>query len=357
MDGSSERWIYMWSAKGTLKSVLRPDNTRIDFGYDAFFRRVSKRVVPPRTQDRAGAIATRFVWDQDALVHEIRSTRDIVSERTYVFDGTIPKAQRDVTTAKGVREEGPGTPEELVDPRGLTVARLERTTWGRGVRRPADTVRSSLRFQGQYEDEETGLSYNLHRYYDPDSGCFVSADPLGVSGGLHPFAYVPNPNGYVDPLGLTTSDVTEELAEAMANDPVNPRPVRTEHQAHHIVPREHQRGAAENARQLLERNNIDINDPENGARLMGRTSSNIQAGGHSRGCAGYHGTRSDGTGSVHSASAYDTVNRRLREAATRSGHPDGHPEREAVLRSELRAIGGEMESGSWVTDEDRRRAR
>ena len=117
------------------------------------------------------------------------------------------------------------------------------------------------------------------------------------------------------------------------------------------MPREHNRGAADSARQLLAAHDIDLDDPENGARLMGRTPSNVEAGGHQRGCAGYHGTRSDGTGSVHSKSAYDTVNRRLQEAAKRGGRSKAR--RKAEIQAELRKIGGEMENGSWMTDEDR----
>ena len=38
---------------------------------------------------------------------------------------------------------------------------------------------------GQYEDEETGLSYNRWRYYDREAGRFSSADPKGILGGIH----------------------------------------------------------------------------------------------------------------------------------------------------------------------------
>ncbi len=41
----------------------------------------------------------------------------------------------------------------------------------------------NLRMQGQYLDRETGLHYNLHRYYDPDSGRFTQHDPIGLAGG------------------------------------------------------------------------------------------------------------------------------------------------------------------------------
>src|SRR5262249_34298295 len=60
-----------------------------------------------------------------------------------------------------------------------------------------------LRFQGQYEDSETGLCYNRFRYYDPDAGRFISADPMGLSAGLNEYAYAPNPVGWIDPHGLS----------------------------------------------------------------------------------------------------------------------------------------------------------
>jgi RHS repeat-associated protein len=39
-----------------------------------------------------------------------------------------------------------------------------------------------FRYQGQYEDAETGLYYNRFRYYDPDSGNYISQDPIGLEG-------------------------------------------------------------------------------------------------------------------------------------------------------------------------------
>ncbi|EPZ9320828.1 RHS repeat-associated core domain-containing protein [Salmonella enterica subsp. enterica] len=41
----------------------------------------------------------------------------------------------------------------------------------------------NLRFQGQYLDRETGLHYNLFRYYDPECGRFTQPDPASLEGG------------------------------------------------------------------------------------------------------------------------------------------------------------------------------
>jgi RHS repeat-associated protein len=50
-----------------------------------------------------------------------------------------------------------------------------------------------FRYQGQYEDVETGLYYNRFRYYDPEAGQYISPDPLGLAGGPALYAYVSDP--------------------------------------------------------------------------------------------------------------------------------------------------------------------
>ncbi len=74
--------------------------------------------------------------------------------------------------------------------------------YGRTVKQHTKDITSPLRFQGQYFDQETGLHYNRHRYYNPKNGLFTTADPIGLAGGLNNYQYVKNPTGWVDPLGL-----------------------------------------------------------------------------------------------------------------------------------------------------------
>ena len=58
-------------------------------------------------------------------------------------------------------------------------------------------------YAGQYYDEETGLHYNWHRYYDPKTGRYLTPDPIGLAGGINLYVYANlNPINSVDPLGL-----------------------------------------------------------------------------------------------------------------------------------------------------------
>ncbi|MBF9263518.1 RHS repeat-associated core domain-containing protein [Paracidovorax cattleyae] len=66
----------------------------------------------------------------------------------------------------------------------------------------SEPVRFDLRYPGQVWDEETGLNYNLHRYYDPATGRYIQADPIGLEGGWNRFLYAKgNPSSYYDPTG------------------------------------------------------------------------------------------------------------------------------------------------------------
>lgn len=70
-----------------------------------------------------------------------------------------------------------------------------------------------LCYAGQYADSETGLNYNLFRYYDPQVGRFTVQDPIGLLRGWNLYQYAPNPLGWIDPWGLTGKPLNSPLLD------------------------------------------------------------------------------------------------------------------------------------------------
>jgi RHS repeat-associated protein len=65
-----------------------------------------------------------------------------------------------------------------------------------------------FRYQGQYQDEETGLYYNRFRYYDAEVGSYISQDPIGLAGGNPTlYGYVFDTNIQIDTLGLNNTSI------------------------------------------------------------------------------------------------------------------------------------------------------
>ncbi len=74
-------------------------------------------------------------------------------------------------------------------------------------------------YQGQYYDEEIGLAYNRFRYYSPESGTYISQDPIRLAGGLAFYGYVMDCNGWVDVLGLTRGKRVKDLPKNLQRRP------------------------------------------------------------------------------------------------------------------------------------------
>jgi RHS repeat-associated protein len=95
-----------------------------------------------------------------------------------------------------------GTPQVITDEDGEVVWRGDYRPFGEATVNPDSIVNSNFRFPGQYYDQETGLHYNWHRYYDPRVGRYLRPDPIGYLGGINLYAYCSDdPVNWIDPTG------------------------------------------------------------------------------------------------------------------------------------------------------------
>jgi RHS repeat-associated protein len=95
-----------------------------------------------------------------------------------------------------------GTPQKMTNASGTVVWAADYLPFDQ-ANVTISTVENNLRFAGQYFDSETGLHYNYWQFYDPSLGRYLRADPIGLAGGINPYAYVlNNPVNFIDPWGI-----------------------------------------------------------------------------------------------------------------------------------------------------------
>ncbi|WLH61520.1 RHS repeat-associated core domain-containing protein [Pseudomonas sp. FP2300] len=189
---------YRYDSQHRLIGVTTADGRETSYRYDAFGRRISKTV---------DGLTTEFFWQGDQLVAE-NSPRH---HRSYVYEpGTFrPLAMLD---GEGLNAcpfyyhlDHLGTPQELTSYSGQIVWSARYNGYGKLTELKhggGEQLEQPLRFQGQYFDPESGLHYNRHRYYNPETGRYLTPDPSKLAGGLNGYRYTLNPTGWVDPLGL-----------------------------------------------------------------------------------------------------------------------------------------------------------
>ncbi|WP_432845515.1 DUF6531 domain-containing protein [Amycolatopsis sp. CA-161197] len=224
---ASPQWQFRWNAESRLTSVLTPQGEHWRYRYDALGRRVAKQRLTP---DGRVAEQVQFAWDGDTLAEQVRTGAGQPQVATvWEWEPGTGRALTQTERVLGTPDERfhtivtdlVGTPSELLEESGEVAWHRQATLWGKVLDGPGRTT-TPLRFPGQYHDAETGLHYNLNRYYDPEVGRYLSHDPLGLDPGPDSQAYVLNPTALADPLGLAptvTPCAAKKKQQAAATGP------------------------------------------------------------------------------------------------------------------------------------------
>jgi RHS repeat-associated protein len=185
-----------------LSEVTRPDGQTVTFEYDPLGRRISKRFLHN---------ITRWVWDGDKPLHEwCETTADIPSQQpasliTWIFEANsfAPTAKLTQENSYSIVCDHLGTPFAMYNSQGNLTWQMQLDNYGAVRQGKGQAQDCPFRYQGQYEDVETGLYYNRFRYYSPEEGMYISQDPLGLASGvLNLYSYVSDVNSLIDVYGL-----------------------------------------------------------------------------------------------------------------------------------------------------------
>jgi RHS repeat-associated protein len=224
LSGKTKTWIYRWDAEDRLTDVETPDGSTWCYTYDPLARRTSKARRAHSDDDVSGDVV--FAWDDTCLAESKEP-----GGRTTSWDYEVSTHRILAQTVRNpdpddlredlfhvISTDSAGTPVQCVDSSGSMLPGSRRSIWGISES-AADDVDLLLHFPGQYDDVETGLRYNLYRYYQPETARYGTADPLGLTSAPNIHSYVSNPLRSSDPLGLMECrDLGDDWVQRPASD-------------------------------------------------------------------------------------------------------------------------------------------
>jgi len=192
---------FVYDQNNRLIEVKEGETSKAIYTYNGLGQRVKKVT---------GGVTIIYHYDLDGkLIAESLSSGTLTRE--YLYMGKVRVAMVDVANGNAVYQylnDRLGTPEILTDASGTVAWEAWYEPFGEAHIHPSSSVVNNHRFPGQYFDQETGLHYNYHRYYDPKTGRYLTADPIGLRGGINLYRYVSNsPINRTDPLGLWYVDI------------------------------------------------------------------------------------------------------------------------------------------------------
>jgi RHS repeat-associated protein len=181
MDGQTVLGEYTYNAKG--QRVKKVASSTIIYHYDIMGNLIQET-------DGSGNVIASYVYAGNMRLAKIESGGAIY----YYHNDHL------------------GTPLAMTDSSGSVVWKAAYNPFGKAEVDPSSTVTNNFRFPGQYYDAESGLHYNWHRYYDPGTGRYMTADLIGLRGGINLYLYsMNNPLVLFDQMGLSCTSSNDCL--------------------------------------------------------------------------------------------------------------------------------------------------
>lgn len=200
LDNGNKKFI--WDSEGRLTEVRKKsDNSLIaQYEYDSQGRRVKSTV---------NSIVTNYHYDGDSIqvLYETDGSGALKTLYTYSAEGLLLSMTKVGQGTYYYHYNAHGDVIQLTDQAGNSVADYTYDAWGNILTKTGTMATANLyRYAGYRYDEETGLYYLMTRYYDSNSGRFISKDTFhgfeDDSQSLNQYVYCANnPVIMVDPDG------------------------------------------------------------------------------------------------------------------------------------------------------------
>ncbi|MBJ7330377.1 MAG: hypothetical protein JHC95_10795 [Solirubrobacteraceae bacterium] len=201
-------WTFTYGPSGNLLRAVGSGKT-IDYTYDASGHLVARE---------EGGKKTSFLYgdpDDGDRVTASRGEDGVLTTYLYDQDSRMFALRRGVAQFY-VGTDQVGSPRVIADANGDAVRTIEYDPWGKHLAETG-SVQVPVGFAGGVEDQDTGLVRFGQRWYDPQTGRFISRDPTLLNGGQFNFyLYVGNdPVGHTDPTGLEWYNNWNEFNSAL----------------------------------------------------------------------------------------------------------------------------------------------
>jgi RHS repeat-associated protein len=220
---------YEWDHRNRLVGVeFRTSGDvltkRVEYEYDLFNRRISKRV--DDDGDTNSDWAQRFVYDGDSIVLVFDDTGSLTNR--YLHGPAVDQILADEDSLGEVLwplADNLGTVRDLVDSDGDVVNHLTYNAFGAITSQTAPSLEPLFTYTGREWDPDVELYFYRARWYDPVLAQFISQDPIAFAAqDPNLRRYVSNaPTIHVDPFGLAknrwfprSSDEWGEATETLA---------------------------------------------------------------------------------------------------------------------------------------------
>lgn len=179
---SQKRLTFSYSDNGRLKRV-KVDDDIWEYQYDGLGRRIRKS----NAQE-----STTFFWAGEKLLSEEHHSQNQIIIREYIYiDNDTPIGFRENQNYYWYQKDIRGAILQVHNDKGEIVWNASYSAFGE-ANITINKIKQPWRLSGHYYDDETGLYYNLSRFYNPYLQTYLSLDPEWMKYGSSNYSFAGN---------------------------------------------------------------------------------------------------------------------------------------------------------------------